>query len=122
MTFIEDRGDTVRASMSLNINRRQLTREQRRALVAESIKADPQLSDREHGRRVGVDHKTAAKVRDGLAESGEIPHFSERITADGRGAPGAKPKPRSIGGTGRHLYGSMARSPGTIRPGMPPTR
>lgn len=73
--------------------KRQLTREQRRALVAESIRAHPQLSDREHGRRVGVDHKTAGSVRRELAESAEIPHFSERVTADGRGAPGTKPKP-----------------------------
>jgi ParB-like chromosome segregation protein Spo0J len=46
-------------ALSLNIDRRHLTREQRRPLADESIKADPQLSDREHGRRTGVDHKTA---------------------------------------------------------------
>jgi ParB-like chromosome segregation protein Spo0J len=70
--------DTEKRSMalSLNINRRHLTREQRRALVAESLKADPQLSDREHGRRTGVSDKTATKVRCELEESAEIPHFS----------------------------------------------
>ncbi len=41
-------------AISLNKDRRHLTREQVRALVAESVKADPQLTDREHARRVGV--------------------------------------------------------------------
>ncbi|MFT4086157.1 MAG: ParB/RepB/Spo0J family partition protein [Gordonia sp. (in: high G+C Gram-positive bacteria)] len=82
-------------AFSLNLHRRHLTREQKRQIVAESIKADPQLSDREHGRRTGVDHKTAATVRDDLAESGEIPHFSERIDPRTGNAsqPASKPRP-----------------------------
>ncbi|MDB2222335.1 ParB/RepB/Spo0J family partition protein [Mycobacteroides abscessus] len=66
-------------AFSLNLHRRHLSRGQKRLLVAESIKADPQLSDREHGRRTGVSDKTAAAVRNELQESAEIPHFSERI-------------------------------------------
>jgi ParB-like chromosome segregation protein Spo0J len=66
-------------ALSLNLHRRHLTREQKRALVAESIKADPQLSDREHGRRTGVHKDTAGAVRQQLEKSGEIGHFSERI-------------------------------------------
>lgn len=66
-------------ALSLNLDRRHLNREQRRALIAESVKADPQLSNREHARRTGADHKTVAAVRAPLTESGEIPHFSERI-------------------------------------------
>ncbi|WP_338856954.1 ParB/RepB/Spo0J family partition protein [Gordonia hongkongensis] len=66
-------------ALSLNLHRRQLTREQKRALVAESIKADPQLSDREHGRRTGVADTTAGRVRRELEESAAIPHFSERL-------------------------------------------
>jgi hypothetical protein len=80
-------------ALSLNVNRRHLTREQRRALVTESIKADPQLSDRAHGRRTGVDHKTATVVRDELEANGEIPQSSERVTAEGKPAPRPKPKP-----------------------------
>lgn len=71
VTFIGDRG-SVQASVSLNADRRQLTRVPRRALVAESIKADPQLSDREHGRRVGANHKTVGAIRRDLEANGEI--------------------------------------------------
>lgn len=87
--------DTEKRSMalSLNINRRQLTREQRRALVAESIKSDPQLSDREHGRRTGVSDKTAGAVRSELESTAEIPQFDKTVGADGKARPASKPKP-----------------------------
>lgn len=66
-------------ALSLNLDRRHLSREQRRELIAESIKADPQLSNRQHAERTGVDHKTVGSVRTGLEESGEIPHFEKRL-------------------------------------------
>lgn len=66
-------------AFSLNLHRRHLNRDQKRQLVAESIKADPQLSNREHGRRTGVSKNTAAAVRGELEESGQVDHFSERI-------------------------------------------
>lgn len=78
-------------ALSLNLDRRHLTREQRRALVAESIKADPELSDREHGRRTGVSDKTAGVVRDELQERAEIPHVAERSDSLGRKQPAYKP-------------------------------
>lgn len=94
---LRDLDDAAKRTMalSLNLDRRHLTREQRRALVAESIKADPQLSDREHGRRTGVDHKTAATVRDEMEGRGEIPHVSERVDSAGRQQPSSKP-PRPV--------------------------
>lgn len=79
-------------ALSLNIDRRHLTRVQKHALVAESLKVDPQLSDREHGRRTGVDKNTAAKVRDELEGRGEIHHVSERTDSVGRQQPASKPK------------------------------
>jgi ParB-like chromosome segregation protein Spo0J len=51
----------------LNTNRRHLSREQKRALVAASLRSDPGLSDREHARRCGVTHPTVASVRRELA-------------------------------------------------------
>lgn len=66
-------------ALSLNIDRRHLNREQKRALVERSIKADPQLSNREHARRTGANDKTVAARRADLEESAEIPHFSERV-------------------------------------------
>lgn len=80
-------------SLSLNLDRRHLSREQKRALIAESIKADPQLSDREHGRRTGADNKTAAVIRQELEANEEIPHYKDRVTASGKSAPGVKPRP-----------------------------
>jgi hypothetical protein len=64
--------------------------------VEESIRIDPQLSDREHGRRTGTDHKTAARVRDSLESRGEIPHVENRIDSAGRSQPAKRePKPRN---------------------------
>ena len=85
--------DTEKRTMalSLNLDRRHLNREQKRALVAESVKADPGLTAREHARRTGVDHKTVGAIRESLVANGEIPHSVERVTADGKPAPGVKP-------------------------------
>src|SRR5699024_10115691 len=82
-------------ALSLNLDRRHLTREQKRALIAQSVKADPQLSDREHGRRTGSDNKTVAAVRSDLEANEEIPHSPSRVTTDGKPAPGPKPKRKS---------------------------
>jgi hypothetical protein len=82
-------------SLSLNLDRRHLTREQRRALVAESIKADPDLSNLEHAKRTGVTDKTVDVVRRKLASRSEIPNVSERVDTLGRRQPASKPtKPK----------------------------
>ncbi|WP_100494939.1 ParB/RepB/Spo0J family partition protein [Mycobacteroides abscessus] len=80
-------------ALQLNVARRHLTREQRRALVAESIKADPQLSDREHGRRTGVHNETAAAVRKELVTAGVVTESVTRIGRDGVPQPASKPRP-----------------------------
>ena len=49
--------------MCRGVNRRHLSREQKRVLVAESLRADPILRDRDHARRCGADHKTVGRVR-----------------------------------------------------------
>lgn len=85
--------DTEKRTMalSLNLDRRHLNREQKRALVAESVKADPGLTAREHARRTGVHHTTVGTIRSELEANGEISHSVERVTADGKPAPGVKP-------------------------------
>ena len=60
-------------AISLNKDRRHLTREQVRALIAESIKADPDLSDRAHAQRTGASHPTVGKVR---AELEQVERFT----------------------------------------------
>ena len=82
-------------ALSLNVHRRHLTREEKRALIAESIKADPQLSDREHGRRLGISKNTAASVRDDLEAGGQIDHLEYRENPQGRPQPATKPAPKS---------------------------
>jgi ParB-like chromosome segregation protein Spo0J len=78
-------------ALTLNIDRRHLTQQQKRQLLEKSITADPQLSDREHGRRTNTDHKTAAKVRTDLEQGGEIPHLDKRDNPQGR-QPASKSK------------------------------
>jgi len=63
---------------SLNLNRRHLTREQKRDLIADSLRADPQLSNNSHAKRVGASDKTVGGVRDEMEKSSEIPNFSNR--------------------------------------------
>lgn len=78
-------------AFSLNLHRRHLTREQRRALVVDSIKSDPQLSDREHGRRTGVSPTTAGAVRQELESDGLVSKLDTRTGADGIAQPASKP-------------------------------
>ena len=59
-------------ALAVNVQRRILTREQRRSLIAAELQRDSSRSDREVGRLLGVDHKRVASVRRELA--GEIPH------------------------------------------------
>lgn len=74
-----------------NSGRRNLSTQQKRELIARSLKDDPGKSDREHAKRVGVDHKTVTTVRRDLEANGEIPHYApgDRQEASGRKARGA---------------------------------
>jgi hypothetical protein len=65
-------------ALTLNIDRRHLTREQKRRLVEESVKADPDLSDREHAKRTGVAHTTVGRIR----ERGALHHLPEPPVED----------------------------------------
>lgn len=75
---------------ALNLHRRHLSREQKRDLLAASIKADPGLSNREHAKRTGSSHPTAAAVRAELEESGEVEELSTRVGSDGVAQPAKK--------------------------------
>ena len=74
-------------ALSLNIDRRHLNREQKRALVAKSIKADPQLPDYQHARRSGVSPHTAKSVRNELESDLQIANEATRINARGQSRP-----------------------------------
>ena len=51
-------------AFTLNLKRRHLNREQRRALGLESLRLDPIASNREHAKRTGLDHKTIQDIRE----------------------------------------------------------
>ena len=72
---------------ALNLHRRHLSREQKRDLLAASIKADPHLSDRQHAERAGTSPTTAGAVRAALEESEQLSKLDSRTGADGRTRP-----------------------------------
>lgn len=80
-------------AVSVNVHRRSLSREQRRELIQRSLKADPQLSDRQHAERAGVSHPTVATVRRNLESAGELESFTSRVSRDGAERPAAQPTP-----------------------------
>ena len=90
----DDLDDAGKRSLAftLNLKRRHLNREQRRALIAESLKSDPQLSNREHARRTGAGDQLVGNVRRELVESGQVRESRTSIGADGKAYPAAQPK------------------------------
>lgn len=78
-------------ALRLNLHRRSLTREQKRDLIAASLKADPQLSDRQHAERTGASPTTVGTVRSDLVEAGEVSNLDTRTDAKGVEQPAVKP-------------------------------
>jgi ParB-like chromosome segregation protein Spo0J len=96
-------------ALSLNLDRRHLSREQKRELVERSLKADPGLSDRQHAERTGVSPTTVGSARSRLEESGDVSNLDTRTDSAGRTQPASKPKspePADLGegdaGSGQH--------------------
>ena len=75
----------------LNIARRHLNSEQKRALMADELRDDAERSDRQIGDALGVDGKTVGSVRAELEAGAEIPHHDERIGSDGVKQPARRP-------------------------------
>jgi ParB-like chromosome segregation protein Spo0J len=70
--------------LQLNCNRRQLTRQQKREVIAQELALSPELSDRYIGSLVGVDNKTVARVRRELVATEEIPQLPVKVGLDGK--------------------------------------
>lgn len=81
-------------AVAVNVHRRSLSREQRRELIQRSLKADPQLSDRQHAERAGTTHPTVASVRRTLEASGELESFTSRVSKDGAQRPATQTAPQ----------------------------
>lgn len=78
---------------SLNLDRRHLNREQKREVIAKSLMADPQLSNRQHAERVGASHVTVGAIRQDMESTGQIDQSETRLSADGRERPATQPTP-----------------------------
>ena len=76
--------------VSANIRRRHLTAEQKREIIAELLKANPERSDRATAKIANLDHKTVAAVRAEVEGTGEIPQLKKTIGADGKARPARK--------------------------------
>lgn len=81
---------------SLNLDRRHLNREQKREVIAKSLTADPQLSDRQHAERVGASPTTVGNLRSTLEETGELSKLDSRLSADGRERPATRPTTTAV--------------------------
>ncbi len=106
--------------LSRNVHRRHLTSEQKRQAIAAFIKADPTTSDRTVAKELGVDNKTAAKVRADLEAREEIPHVPTRTDSAGRKQPATKrkstPKPEATAKPEPIAEDTVAEQPITTEP------
>lgn len=82
--------EKVALSISLNIDRRQLTREQKREIVAKRLVAAPETSNRQIAQEVGVHHETVQSVRVKLVEKGDVADSATRTDSLGRQQPATK--------------------------------
>lgn len=104
--------EKVAHALAVNVHRRTLSREQKRDLLAASIKAEPAASDAEHARRTGTSDKTAAAVRRDLEAGSEIPSLSERRGKDGKAYPASQPSRPQTSPASASAAGQMATAPG----------
>jgi hypothetical protein len=79
--------------ISRNIQRRHLTIQQRRDVIAKLLAADPSRSDRQIAEMIKVDHHKIGRVRKEEEDVGKIPHVETRTDSRGREQPASKPKP-----------------------------
>jgi hypothetical protein len=79
--------------ISANVHRRHLTRDKKRQLVADLLKARPERSDRAVAKIAAVSHPTVAAARRGLEQAGDVERFTTRTDSAGRQQPATKPPP-----------------------------
>lgn len=80
----------VEMARTLNRDRRHLDREQKRKMIAASLVAEPELSDRQHAAKIGVSPTTVGTVRSGLEASGDVSKLDTRTDTAGRKQAAAK--------------------------------
>ena len=84
---LENETERKKYAISENLDRRQLTTEQKRELVKYFLRLNPEKSNREISDKVGVDHKTVSTQREKLESTGEIPQLEKTTGKDGKERP-----------------------------------
>ena len=93
---LPENGDLHSLAFALNTaHGRPLTLSDRRAFAARLLRAHPDWSDREIGRRSGLVQPTIAKVRQELERQADIPTTATRVGRDGREYAVAPRQPRT---------------------------
>lgn len=90
MPSIEAEGDPYEIVASLNVRRRHLSGEEKRAIVAALLKAKPERSDNATAKLARVSDKTVTAVRRRLEARSEIPNVSTRTDSKGRQQPASR--------------------------------
>ena len=80
----------------LNLHRRHLTREQRRAIIASRLRADPARSNNSIAADVRADDKTVAAVRRNLEATSEIPKLAATRGRDGKTRKAKPARPAAV--------------------------
>lgn len=79
--------------LSKNVHRRHLNAEQKHKLIAEVLKAKPEISNRQIAKQVKVNDKKVARVRTELEATAAIPQLEKTTGADGKARPARKAPP-----------------------------
>ncbi len=77
--------------LALNLDRRHLTQQQKRELVARLLVAKPDVSNRQIAEAAKVSHHTVADVREDMQATGQIAQLDRTVGADGKARPAHKP-------------------------------
>jgi DNA-binding Lrp family transcriptional regulator len=84
--------DPIAFVISANIRRRHLTAEQKRELIGNLLKADPEKSNRQIADQVKVSHPHVAKVRAELEKTGDVETVTTSVDTKGRKQPARRPR------------------------------
>jgi DNA-binding Lrp family transcriptional regulator len=89
--LVPDETDPVSYVIGVNINRRHLTCEQKRDLIAKLMKMAPEKSDRQIAAQTKASPSTVGKVRKELEQTGDVSKLDTRTDTKGRNQPASKP-------------------------------
>jgi len=87
--------------LTLNLDRRHLSREQRREVIATVLRAHPEWSDNRIGHVTKTTDKTVGTVREELVTTSEIPKLDRLVGEDGKERPARAAATAAVGGEER---------------------